>query len=196
VRRTSASSPECTIICRIRTSICASSGSRYLPAPDQPCAIDWRSDMPRFNGMPAAVADGYRGGSLDAYGNAPERQISDGDAPCRCCLNLIPAGNVMLVLAYRPFETLQPYAETGPVFLCADACKPPVTGETPACLVSPKYLLKGYSIDERIVYGTGQITALNDIGNYADQILAREDVEFVDLRSARNNCWQSRLTSN
>lgn len=150
--------------------------------------------MPKFNGMPVAIADGLRSGSLDAYGNIPERKVSDGSAPCRCCLNLIAEGDTMLVLAYRPFSALQPYAETGPVFLCADTCRPSFDDETPACLVSSEYLLKGYSSDERIVYGTGQITALNNIRDYADQILAREDVAFVDLRSAKNNCWQARLT--
>ena len=34
----------------------------------------------------------------------------------------------------------------------------------PEVVVSPEYLLKGYSSDERIVYGTGQITPKADIG--------------------------------
>ena len=68
-------------------------------------------------------ADAFRQGSLDAYGKSPERMRSDGTAPYRCCLKLIEAGSDMLVLAYRPFEELQPYAETGPVFLCANDCE-------------------------------------------------------------------------
>ena len=27
-----------------------------------------------------------------------------------------------MVLAYRPFATVQPYAETGPIFLCKEEC--------------------------------------------------------------------------
>ena len=149
--------------------------------------------MPEFTGLPIADADNFRAGSPDAYDKIPERKVSDGDAPCRCCLKLIPKGDEMLVLAYRPFRTLQPYAETGPIFLCAADCRPPPPDEKPAILVSPEYLLKGYSSDERIVYGTGQITAVDEICDYADKILTREDVAFVDLRSARNNCWQARL---
>ncbi len=151
--------------------------------------------MPIFKGMPAKVADGYRAGSPDAYGSIAERRISDGDAPCRCCLRFVPAGREMLVLAYRPFSALQPYAETGPVFLCATHCRPGDASDFPEILRSPSYLLKGYSSDERIVYGTGQITPVDQVTRYADELLGREDVVFVDLRSAKNNCWQARLTS-
>lgn len=155
----------------------------------------WSRSMPVFNGMPIETAKGYRSGTLDAYGNVPERQISDGGAPCRCCLRSVPEGEEMLVFAYRPFSVLQPYAETGPVFLCAKPCAPSGAPGLPEILTSPDYLLKGYSSDERIIYGTGRITPVEEVSSYADALLNRHDVAFVDLRSARNNCWQARLTS-
>ena len=83
----------------------------------------------------------------------------------------------------------------GPVFVCADECAPEGSGEPPI-IVSPDYLLKAYSTDQRIIYGTGRITPKAEISTYADTLLARDDVAFVDLRSARNNCWQARLTRN
>ncbi|MEO9652963.1 MAG: DUF1203 domain-containing protein [Roseobacter sp.] len=151
--------------------------------------------MPYFSGMSQEDADAFREGGLDAYGISPERMRSDGTAPCRCCLKLIEAGSDMLVLAYRPFEKLQPYAETGPVFLCANDCEAVVSSrDLPAVVVSPEYLLKGYSSDERIVYGTGQVTPKADVSAYANALLEREDTSFVDLRSAKNNCWQVRMT--
>jgi hypothetical protein len=53
-----------------------------------------------------------------------ERAVSDGQGnPCRSCLHEVPAGAGMLILAARPFPAAQPYAETGPIFFCADACK-------------------------------------------------------------------------
>lgn len=148
--------------------------------------------MPSFTRLPVTLADEYRAGLADAYGNAPEHHQSDGDAPCRCCLRMIPDGASMLVLAYRPFRALQPYAETGPIFLCADSCAPVGTG-LPEVIMSPDYLLKAYSKDERIIYGTGQITPRADIESYSAHLLERDDVAFVDLRSARNNCWQARI---
>jgi len=151
--------------------------------------------MAIFRGTTVETANEYRSGFPDAYGKAAERKISDGDAPCRCCLRHVPEGDEMLVLAHGPFSNLQPYAETGPIFLCAKPCEQSEVSGLPDILTSSEYLLKGYSADERIVYGTGQITPVEQILNYADDILAREDVVFVDLRSARNNCWQARLTA-
>jgi len=151
--------------------------------------------MPIFQGMPKEIADKYRTGAPDAYGNKAEQMVSDGDAPCRCCLRIIPKGKEMLVFAYRPFKKVQPYAETGPVFLCAIECHAGDNEETPEILTSPSYLLKGYSSNERIIYGTGKITATDEIESYADELLKRADVAFVDLRSASNNCWQARLTA-
>ena len=40
----------------------------------------------------------------------------------------IAEGEPYLTLAYRPFPTLQPYAETGPIFLCAKACPRAIRG--------------------------------------------------------------------
>ncbi|MEC8197925.1 MAG: DUF1203 domain-containing protein, partial [Pseudomonadota bacterium] len=46
---------------------------------------------------------------------------------------------------------------------------------------------------ERIVYGTGQVTPTSDIAPYAETLLARADIAFVDVRSASNNCFLCRV---
>ncbi len=64
----------------------------------------------------------------------------------------------------------------------------------PAILTtSPDYLLKAYGRDDRIIYGTGQITSADAIPAYAAQLLDRSDVAYVDVRSARNNCFLTRI---
>ena len=140
------------------------------------------------------VAALRRGGG-DAYGNPAEHAVSDGQGnPCRHCLQNIPAGAGMLILAHRPFDTLQPYAETGPVFLCADACAAwSGDGVPPILQSSPDYLVKGYTKDACIRYGTGRIVAADAIGDYARDLLGKTDIAFVDVRSARNNCFQLRI---
>lgn len=136
-----------------------------------------------------------RQGGADDYGHPAERTVSDGASnPCRHCLKDVSKGAEMLICAARPFPQKQPYAETGPIFLCADECDAWAgEGVPPILQSSPDYLLKGYSADYRIVYGTGQITLAADIERVAAEILAREDVTFVDVRSARNNCFQCRV---
>jgi hypothetical protein len=151
--------------------------------------------MDKYEGLPTDVARAYQAGAPDAYGNPPERAVSDGPGtPCRHCLRNIPAGAGMLILAHRPFGAPQPYAETGPIFLCADACPVPDPGVLPKVLTtSPDYLLKGYSADERIVSGSGRITPVAEIAAYAGALLADPRVAFADIRSARNNCWLVRV---
>lgn len=148
----------------------------------------------KFLPLPSDKVEAVRTGGLDAYGCLPERTMSDGEGnPCRHCLQYILKGEEMLVLAYRPFDQLQPYAETGPIFLCATGCKPWAGSGLPPILDSPDYLLKGYTSDQRIRYGTGKIVAKDEIVGYAAELLARDEISFVDVRSARNNCFQTRI---
>jgi hypothetical protein len=146
--------------------------------------------------LPSDAVRRWQAGGPDDYGNPPERTVSDGSGnPCRHCLRDIPAGGGMLILALRPFSGLQPYAETGPVFLCADACPPhdPRNGAPPIVTERHKLLVKGYGRDERIVYGTGAIADCAGMDNHLERLFANAAVEFADLRSASNNCYFCRV---
>ncbi|MGL4319695.1 MAG: DUF1203 domain-containing protein [Paracoccaceae bacterium] len=152
--------------------------------------------MPRFVPIPTATVRAYQSGGVDANGQPPERQVSDGDGnPCRHCLGMIPKGAEMLVLAHRPFPALQPYAEVGPIFLCADAgaCVAGGGAKLPEILNSSDYIVRGYGPDDRIVYSTGAVTARDAILVRAEALLADGRVAYVHVRSARNNCFQVRI---
>jgi hypothetical protein len=147
-----------------------------------------------YRAMPTEIARAYQRGCADAYGNSPQRFISDGDGnPCRHCLRMIAEGDEALLIAYRPFTTIQAFAETGPVFLHARECTRGGGGRIPEILASPDYIVRGYSADERIVYGTGGVIPREDIAARADELLQRSDIAFVDIRSSRNNCYQCRI---
>ena len=146
--------------------------------------------------MPTAQARAYRNGEPDANGQPPERAVSTGEGyPCRHCLQYIAEGKEVLILAHRPFGSLQPYAEAGPIFLCADDCQRWESADMPPVLAqSPEdRLLKGYSPDDRIVYGLGRITPSADIPTQAADILAEERVAYVHVRSSTNNCFTCRI---
>ena len=148
----------------------------------------------RFSPISTPIARAYQSGGLDANGQVPERQISDGDGnPCRHCLNLIPKGAEMLVLAHRPFPAPQPYAEVGPIFLCAAPCEAGGGAAMPQILESPTYILRGYGPDDRIVYGTGAVVATETLPEEAARRLADPRIAYVHVRSARNNCFQVRI---
>lgn len=148
----------------------------------------------RFVAMPTDIVRAYQRGGPDANGQTPERQVSDGGGnPCRHCLRMIPEGKGMLVLAHRPFPAPQPYAEIGPIFLCADACEAGGGEVVPEILASPDYIVRGYGPDDRIVYGTGAVVPTVRIVEEATARLADGRVAYVHVRSARNNCFQVRI---
>lgn len=152
----------------------------------------------KFTPLDPDFVASIRGGGPDANGQPAEHHVSKGaGTPCRSCLRNIPEGETYLIFAARPFPAPQPYAETGPIFLCAKDCEPWAGDGVPPILESsPEYLLKAYSADHRIIYGTGQITQAGEISGYAQKLFLRDDVAFVDVRSARNNCFQTRVVRN
>ena len=148
----------------------------------------------QYVAIPTDVARHYQAGGLDANGQVPERVVAEGAGnPCRHCLKMIPEGAGMLVLAHRPFPAPQPYAEVGPIFLCADECKAGGGETLPDMLASPDYIVRGYGADDRIVYGTGGVTATDRIAAQAGDLLADARVAYLHVRSARNNCYQCRI---
>lgn len=145
--------------------------------------------------IPTDIVRALQAGGVDANGQPPEPAVSDGDGnPCRHCLSEIPNGAPMLILAHRPFPRPQPYAEIGPIFLCADRCAPWSGRETPSMFLEwDRLLLRGYGGDDRIVYGTGAVVPTDAIAERAKALFARDDVAYLHLRSASNNCFQARI---
>ena len=60
-------------------------------------------------------------------------------------------------------------------------------------LESPDFIVRGYGPDERIVYGTGRVVPTDQIASRAGELFAQDDVAFIHVRSARNNCYQCRI---
>jgi hypothetical protein len=145
--------------------------------------------------MTTAEAEALRTGAPDAYGAVPERAMSDGvGKPCRHCLGDVPAGEEMLILAHRPFPDAQPYAETGPIFLCAQACTRHEDG-LPQRYAHPHahLLVKGYWPNDRIRYGVAQIVHGGGLEAACADILSDPGTAYVHVRSALNNCYQFRV---
>ncbi|MEP4035302.1 DUF1203 domain-containing protein [Pseudophaeobacter sp.] len=151
--------------------------------------------MTKITALSTEITRRLQNGGLDAHGQPPERAVSDGGGnPCRHCLRHIPKGAEMLILAHRPFDTAQPYAETGPIFLCADPCTLHDSAALPEMLTNaPDYLIKGYNGEDRIVYGTGIVIPQAQMMQQAKAILTDKRVAYVHIRSARNNCYQARI---
>jgi hypothetical protein len=153
---------------------------------------------PVIKSMPTKLARHIQAGGTDANGQLPEHKVSNGQGnPCRHCLQMIPKGEPFLVFSHRPFEADQPYAERGPIFLCAKKCEPfRDDGTEPAAFSNKEVIMiRGYDKAERIVYGTGKIVPVSKLRDEAADILNLEEVEFIHVRSSVNNCFQARIES-
>jgi hypothetical protein len=60
-------------------------------------------------------------------------------------------------------------------------------------LGSPEYILRGYSADHRIVYGTGAVVPTDRLAEEAEARFRDPRVAYLHVRSARNNCYQCRI---
>jgi hypothetical protein len=149
----------------------------------------------RFIALPTETVRALQADGLDANGMLPERSVSDGNGnPCRHCLREIPRGAGMLILAWRPFTSLQPYAETGPVFLCAEACRrhPQLEG-LPDLYRGREMLLRGYDVNERIIYGSGRTVPMSGLDSALGEMFAIPGIAFIHARSPTNNCYHFRI---
>jgi hypothetical protein len=150
----------------------------------------------KFIALSTEVVRGYQNGKSDANGQYPESVISDGSGnPCRHCFTEIAKGKGMLILAYRPETNINPYAEVGPIFLCSDECQrhKETTGLPKMFTSWDKILIRGYSEEGRIVYGTGSVINMSNVSEVAKDMFENEAVRYINLRSASYNCYQCRI---
>ena len=147
-----------------------------------------------IRGLPTDVVERLRAGGPDAHGQPPLVRRAEGVAnPCRHCLALFAEGEDKLVLAYRPFDALQPYAETGPIFLHRRPCARYESGALPGwfAFLDPA-LVRGYDGRNWIRYDTGRVVRGAEIAEQCAGILADPSIAFVDVRS-KYGCFQCRV---
>lgn len=145
-------------------------------------------------GIRSDEVDRLRNGGSDANGQPALIRIAEGGAnPCRHCLGLIADGEEKLVLAYRPFDAVHPYSETGPIFLHKRPCQRYESEKLPAWFdyMDPA-IIRGYGNDDWIRYDTGDVVAGPQLGGACDRILSDKTVAYLHIRS-KYNCFQCRV---
>lgn len=148
----------------------------------------------RIQGIPTQEVDRIRRGGHDANGQPALRRTAETLAgPCRHCLGLIAEGEEKLILAYRPFDAPQPYAETGPIFLHGGACERYEGDALPGWFqyLDPA-IVRGYGDDHWIRYDTGDVVAANELTRASQAILRDSSIAYVHIRS-KFNCFQCRV---
>ncbi len=102
--------------------------------------------------IPPTELDGIRATGRDVAGNE-FRPFADGtgSSPLRCCLRLSRKGERVALIAYAPPGTAGAYAETGPVFVHAEACEGyPAGGGWPPEFRDRQQVLRAYDARGRM----------------------------------------------
>ena len=144
-------------------------------------------------GIPSQRADLLKQGGIDANGQPAVARIAEGLAnPCRHCLRLIAEGEEKLVLAYRPFDSVHPYSEVGPIFLHKASCERYDGQALPVWFAHLEpALIRGYGHDDWIRYDTADVVGGSELGAVCRKILADDSIAYVHIRS-KYNCFQCR----
>jgi hypothetical protein len=148
----------------------------------------------KIRGIPSTEAALIRGGGPDANGQPAQVHVASGLAnQCRHCLGLIPEGSGKLVLSYRPFDFLQPYAEAGPIFLHEDPCERYESDALPAWFdyLDPA-IVRGYGEDHWIRYDTGDVGPGAELTAACRSRLDDRTIAYVHIRS-KFGCFQCRV---
>jgi hypothetical protein len=145
-------------------------------------------------GISSEEVDRIGRGEADANGQPALTRIAEGVAnPCRHCLGLIAEGEEKLVLAYRPFADLHPYAETGPIFLHKRSCERYASDALPSWFAyMDKAVIRGYGNDDWIRYDTGDVVPGTELTTACERILSDGTIAYVHIRS-KFNCFQCRV---
>jgi len=149
----------------------------------------------QIEAMLTHVAQSYRAGGIDANKQLPENVVSDGNEnECRHCLKFIEKGERMLILSHRPFTHIQAFAETGPVLLHAKECARYSNDfALPEIYQQRNMIVRGYTSEDRIMYGTGAVVAMAELSLTAATLFENIDVAYLHVRSASNNCYHFKV---
>lgn len=133
---------------------------------------------------------------VDDQAQAVERHVASGGEPCRDVLRRAEPGEPLILASYSPFAVAGPYKEFGPVFVMADeqphTAAPTSLAALMACgYLGPQFVLRAYSRAERIVDGI--VVTREQAEEHLQDLLQRDDVQFVLVRFAGYGCYACRI---
>ena len=138
------------------------------------------------------MADAARKTRLDRFGNALAVMRDGNPHQCRVCLTMSQPDEGVILLAHRPFESNQPYAETGPIFVHEQPCQayndklvyPP---EFPRSAV----VLRAYSSDDRIL--DAQAVGERGVETVIAELFANPAIAYLHARNLGYGCFMFRI---
>ncbi len=126
----------------------------------------------------------------DETGNPWVTFPAEGWEPLRCCLTRPSSGTQIALITYSPWTTPSPWAESGPVFVHADACSGWSGSGWPEAFRNSHSALQPFDSDGARAYD--HITFVQPDDDHEEavrRVLAADGVEVVHVRSATAQCF-------
>jgi hypothetical protein len=143
----------------------------------------------RVSALPTEVAERLRRAAFDDFGNALEPAVQSG--PCRHCLRYALPGERLVLVAYSPFETRNPYRETGPIFLHADGCERYAGGALPPDFAQRPIVLRAYDAAQTIA--RAEVVVDGTTEQRIAGLVADPEIAWVHARSLTHGCYLFRI---
>jgi len=147
----------------------------------------------RVMAISTAVAEAVRHSLKDPHYNFPAyTDISKGDAPCRHCLKMIPAGEQATLFTYDAFEGVENLPLPGPVYIHAKSCERyPEDAGFPVELKNSPRTLNAYAAGRRLL--AQEYVENGSVDSAIEKLFARSDVEYIHVRSTTAGCYTCRI---
>lgn len=145
-----------------------------------------------YSPVPADDLSRIRAAGVDDHGNALVTRSAGGGEPLRCCLRLAPSGDEIVLISYQPSAQGGPYAEIGPVFVHADDCGGPVSGDFPADYLERKAVLRPYDADGQMLDGV--LVEPGEATSWLAKLFDDPQVALVHHRNVIAGCWNFTVT--
>ena len=142
--------------------------------------------------LPTEIADAAR--RVAKTGSADHALItvdSPESAPCRHCLRWAEPGERVVLFPYTAIPSGQPYSETGPIFVHANACQRySAINEYPADFRNGR-VFRAYDSNYNII--DAQVVDGSEPEVVIEGLFQNPDTAFVDARSVTRGCFTFRV---
>ena len=140
--------------------------------------------------IPTETARRFRAAETDDGGNPIIRRIATGHGePCRHCLRLAEAGEVMLLLSWHLPRPRSVYWTPSPIFLHEKDCPAWTEQDSiPPIVRNSLISVRAYDGDGMCLYDLGQVAEGPEADAPLARALADPRTEFVNIHTAKPGC--------
>ncbi len=129
---------------------------------------------------------------VDRFGNTLTILRDGKHHQCRVCLTLSQPDEGVILFAHQPFDSKQPYAETGPIFIHERDCLPYQNAEVyPPEFPRSAVVLRAYNEKDQIVGATAVGERL--VEEVIAELFADSVIAYLHARNLGYGCYMFRI---